>query len=153
MAVRDGYLDRPIIDEYGLALEAAIRSRWCPASSRARAAYASSSASGIDEIGIPFSARDVAVQLLARRSMATGLRVLAGGVARVVPGSLRQVMEICALAEEHGLGSALYWKASAARKLTCASSTISNACAHYFATWARIVANRFRFARLRGFAA
>ena len=66
----------------------------------------------IDEIGIPFSARDVAVQLLARRSMATGLRDLASGIAPVVPGSLRQVMEICALAEEHGLGSALYWKAS-----------------------------------------
>ncbi len=111
MAVRDGYLDRPIIDEYGLALEAAIRSivpGFKPRPRRLRVKLSHD----IDEIGIPFSARAAAVQLVARRSIATGLRDFASGIAPVVPGSLRQVMEICALTEEHGLRSALYWKAS-----------------------------------------
>lgn len=111
MAVRDGYLDRPIIDEYSLALEAAIRSivpGFKPRPRRLRIKLSHD----IDEIGIPFSARAAAVQLVSRRSIATGLRDLASGIAPVMPGSLRQVMEICALAKEHGLRSALYWKAS-----------------------------------------
>lgn len=111
MAVRDGYLDRPIVDEYGLALEAVIRALipgFKPRPRRLRVKLSHD----IDEIGIPFSARAAAVQIVARRSIATGMRDLASAVAPVVPGSLRQVMEICSLAEEHGLRSALYWKAS-----------------------------------------
>ena len=111
MAVRDGYLERPIVDGYGLALESVIRALipgWKPRPRRLRVKLSHD----LDEIGIPFSARDAAVQLIARRSIATGLRDLASVIAPVIPASLRQVMEICLLAQEHGLRSALYWKAS-----------------------------------------
>jgi len=111
MALRDGYLERPIVDEYGLALQVAMQSilpGWKPRPRRLRVKLSHD----IDEIGIPFSARDVAVQLFARRSIATGLRDLVSGISPVTPGSLLQVMQICSLAEEHGLHSALYWKAS-----------------------------------------
>jgi len=112
IAVRDGYLERPIVDEYGLALRAAMQlivPGWKPRPRRLRVKLSHD----LDEIGIPFSPRDAAVQLLARRSFAAGLRDLLSGIAPFTPGSLRQVMEICHLAEVHGLHSALYWKASA----------------------------------------
>lgn len=111
MAVRDGYLDRPIVDECGLALESVIRAvapDWQPAPRRLRVKLSHD----IDEIGIPFSLRDIAVQLFSRRSISTGLRDLASGIAPVRPGSLLQVMEICSIAEQHGLRSTLYWKAT-----------------------------------------
>lgn len=111
IAVRDGYLERPIVDEYGLALQAmlqAIMPGWEPAARKLRVKLSHD----IDEIGIPFSLRDAAVQLIARRSIGAGVRDLVSGFAPVMPGSLRQVQEICSLAEQHGLRSALYWKAS-----------------------------------------
>jgi hypothetical protein len=111
MAVRDGYLDRPIVDEYGLALESVICALipgWKPRPRRLRVKLSHD----VDEIGIPFSPKLVAVQFVARRSFMSGLRDLAAGVAPVMPGSLRQVIELCTLAEKHGLHSALYWKAS-----------------------------------------
>jgi hypothetical protein len=111
MAVRDGYLDRPIVDEYGLALESLLRAvhpAWTPPERTLLVKLSHD----IDEIGIPFSLRELAVQLFSRRSIATGLRDLASGFAPIMPGSLRQVMQICLLAEEHGLRPALYWKAS-----------------------------------------
>lgn len=111
IAVRDGYLDRPIVDEYGLALESvlcAVLPAWTPPARSLRVKLSHD----IDEIGIPFSPRDIAVQLFSRRSITTGLRDLVSGIAPIMPGSLRQVMQICLLAEEHGLRSALYWKAS-----------------------------------------
>jgi hypothetical protein len=111
MAVRDGYLDRPIVDEYGLALESivcALIPGWKPRLRRLRVKLSHD----VDEIGIPFSPKLVAVQLFARRSFVSGLRDLAGGIAPVMPGSLLQVIELCTLAEKHGLRSALYWKAS-----------------------------------------
>lgn len=111
MAVRDGYLERPIVDEYGLALQAVVQAMMpgCkPAARKLRVKLSHD----IDEIGIPFSLRDAAVQLIARRSVGAGLRDLASGVAPVMPGSLLQVKEICSFAEECGLRSALYWKAS-----------------------------------------
>ncbi|HTX77144.1 MAG TPA: polysaccharide deacetylase family protein [Terracidiphilus sp.] len=111
LAARDGYLDRPIVDEYGLALESVFRAvvpGWKSPSRKLRVKLSHD----IDEIGIPFSPRDVAVQLFSRRSVATGLRDLASGIAPIMPGSLRQVIEICRIAEEYGLRSALYWKSS-----------------------------------------
>lgn len=111
MAVRDGYLERPIVDEYGLALQAVLQAMmpgWNPAARKLRVKLSHD----IDEVGIPFSLRDAAVQLIARHSIRAGLRDLASGIASVMPGSLLQVKEICSIAEEYGLRSALYWKAS-----------------------------------------
>lgn len=111
MAARDGYLDRPIVDEYGPALQAvigAIMPGWEPGPRRLRVKLSHD----IDEIGIPFSPRAAAVQLFSRRSIMAGLRDLASGIAPVQPGSLLQVLEICSIAQEHGLRSAVYWKTS-----------------------------------------
>ena len=102
---------RPSWTNYGLALESVVRAlipAWQspPRHLRVKLSH------DIDEIGIPYSPRDAAVQLFARRRTATGLRDLVSGVAPVMPGSLLQVTEICRIAESHGLRSALYWKTS-----------------------------------------
>lgn len=111
MAARGGYLERPIIDEYGLALRAVmqrIMPGWQPRTRGLRVKVSHD----IDEIGIPFSLRNTAVQLIVRQSIVVGMRDLMSGFADVEPGSLRQVMEVCLLAEERGLRSTLYWKTS-----------------------------------------
>jgi len=106
------FLDRPIVDEYGLALEQVIQaldSGFKPARRRVRVKVSHD----VDLIGIPFNLREPAVQILARLKVAAGVRDLLSGYSGGVPGSLAQVMEICALAGERGLHSALHWKASA----------------------------------------
>jgi hypothetical protein len=70
----------------------------------------------VDLIGIPFGLREPAVQIIARREFGTGLRDVLSGYSGVMPGSLRQVMEICELVQARGLRPALYWKASARTK-------------------------------------
>lgn len=111
MAFRDGYLDRPIVDEYGLALQQIVQIL-DPGFAPAEPALRVKVSHDIDNIGIPFSPREAAVQIVARRRFATGLRDLLSGVTGIVPGSLRQVIEICRLTADRGLRSTLYWKAS-----------------------------------------
>jgi hypothetical protein len=110
VAARDAYLDRPIVDEYGLALEEVIAAlepgfRAVP---RGRVKISHD----VDLIGIPFGVREPAVQMIARREFATALRDVLSGFTGVLPGSLRQVIEICDQVQARGLKSALYWKAS-----------------------------------------
>jgi hypothetical protein len=111
IAFRDHYLDRPIVDEYGLALQQVLQALdpGLPAPVRCLRVKLSHD---IDEIGIPFSLRDLAVQLFARRRTSTALRDLLSSIGGSTPGSLDQVIEICRLAGERGLRPALYWKAS-----------------------------------------
>jgi len=135
IAVRDGYIERPIVDEYGLALKAAMQSilpGWKPRPRHLRVKLSHD----IDEIGIPFSPRNTAVQLFARRSFAVGLQDLLSGIAPRMPGSLNQVMRICHLAEVHGLHPALYWKASARSPYDSGYSLADSRVAQVIA-WAR----------------
>lgn len=111
LAARDGYLDRPIVDEWGLALEQAIAA--LEPGFRARRKLRVKVSHDVDLIGIPFGLREPAVQVLARRKLGVGLRDVLSGFTGMLPGSLAQVMEICALMQGRGLRSALYWKASA----------------------------------------
>jgi hypothetical protein len=110
MAVRDGYLDRPIVDEWGLALEeviTALEPRF-----RADRRLRVKVSHDVDLIGIPFGLREPAVQILLRRKFGVALRDLLSGFTGVLPGTLGQVIEICEQVQELGLKSTLYWKAS-----------------------------------------
>jgi len=111
IAVRDGYLDRPIVDEWGLALEQVIAA--LEPGFRAERRLRVKISHDVDLIGIPFGLREPAVQMIARRKVGVGLRDLFSGFTRIMPGSLRQVIEICEQVQARGLASALYWKASA----------------------------------------
>ncbi|UWZ81771.1 polysaccharide deacetylase family protein [Occallatibacter riparius] len=112
VATRDGYLDRPIVDEWGLALEQIIQAMepgWRAPKRTVRVKVSHD----VDLIGIPFRLREPAVQILARRQFGAAIRDLLSGFTGVLPGSLGQVMEICEQVQTRGLKSALYWKASA----------------------------------------
>jgi hypothetical protein len=112
VASRDGYLDRPIVDEWGLALEqviAALEPGWSAPERRLRVMVSHD----VDLIGIPFGLREPGVQILARRRFGVAMRDLLSGFTSVAPGSLGQVTEICEQVQARGLKSALYWKASA----------------------------------------
>jgi hypothetical protein len=111
IAARDGYLDRPIVDEWGIALEQVIAA--LEPGFRAERALRVMISHDVDLIGIPFGLREPAVQMIARRKVGVALRDLMSGFTGIAPGSLGQVIEICEQAQARGLKSALYWKASA----------------------------------------
>lgn len=111
MAVRDGYLDRPVVDEWGLALEQVVAA--IEPGFRTERRLRVKVSHDVDLIGIPYGLREPAVQVIARRQVGAGLRDVLSGFTGAMPGSLAQVMEICERMESRGLRSALYWKASA----------------------------------------
>jgi hypothetical protein len=110
MAVRGGYLDRPIVDEWGLALEEIITA--LEPGLRADRRLRVKVSQDVDLIGIPFGLREPAVQLVKRGRFDVALRDMLSGVTGILPGSLRQVIELCSLVQSRGIKPALYWKAS-----------------------------------------
>jgi len=111
IAARDGYLDRPIVDEWGLALEQVIQA--LEPGFRAERRLRVKISHDVDLIGIPFRWREPAVQIIARRQFGVALRDLLSGFTGVEPGSLGQVIQICEQVQARELKPALYWKASA----------------------------------------
>jgi hypothetical protein len=112
VATKEGFLDRPIVDEYGFALAEALHQMlpgWTPQSRRFRVKVTHD----IDLTGMPFNVRSAVGHFLKRRKpMAAAWDVLSV-VAEVQPAYLRSVHEVVRLARSHGLHSATYWKASA----------------------------------------
>jgi hypothetical protein len=109
--VRDGYFDRPIVDEWGLALEQVIAA--LEPGFRAGRRVRVMVSHDIDVIGIPLGLREPAVQWIKHRKYGVAIRDLLSGFTSVLPGSLGQVIDICRETQERGLKSAVYWKASA----------------------------------------
>lgn len=113
LAWRNGFLHRPIVDEYGVALEQALSyllPGWKPAERRLRVKLGHD----VDEIGIPFSLRTVIGHSLRRKLPLATLRDLAApwtGIDTIYEKLLR---ELVGLSVEHGLDAAVYWKAPVA---------------------------------------
>lgn len=111
IAFRRDFLERPIVDEYGLALAEALLHLfpgWQPEPRRLRAKLSHD----IDEVGLPFHPRTVAGHLIRRKNLRAALTDSAGAVSSVLPRSLALVREIAQLSLDRGLDSALYWKAT-----------------------------------------
>ena len=113
-AAHDDYLARPIVDEWGVALEQVLAAI-DPAFSADRKLRVKIS-HDVDLIGIPFGLREPAVQLIARRDVRAALWDVLSGFTNVVPGSLRHVITVCEQGIARGLRPALYWKASGRTK-------------------------------------
>lgn len=111
IAWKEGFLQRPIVDEYGLALEQALiylLPGWRPQKRRLRAKLGHD----VDEIGVPFSLRTALGHTLRRKHpMATIRDLLAAstGADTTYQIYLRRIVE---LSIGRGLDSAVYWKAS-----------------------------------------
>jgi hypothetical protein len=136
VAFRDGFLDRPIVDEYGLAFAQAIESLdpgWKPA----RGPLSVKLSHDIDDLEVMFSGRPEHIgfspkQLVRAAWMGTPLsfrsaiqettkkheplstiKSLARSAARTRPNARELVRELCRLSTDFQLDSAFYWKASA----------------------------------------
>lgn len=111
IAWNEGFLHRPIVDEYGLALEQALiylLPGWRPQERRLRVKLGHD----VDEIGVPFSLRSALGHTLRRKHPLATIRDLLAsstGVDTTYQVYLRRVVE---LSIDRGLHSAVYWKAS-----------------------------------------
>lgn len=111
VAWRDDFLHRPIVDEYGLALEQALAfllPGWRPRKRGLRAKLGHD----VDEIGIPFSLRTSIGHTLRRRRPAATVRDLLAPVTGIDTEYQLKLRRVVALSRERGLDCAVYWKAS-----------------------------------------
>jgi Family of unknown function (DUF7033) len=110
LALKEGSVERPIVDEYGLAFQQALtflQPGWRPASRRLRAKLSHDA----DHIGIPFQGKNILRQM-AHRDPKNTWRELWGWLPGCDPADLCAIREIVSLTREHKLDSAVYWMAS-----------------------------------------
>jgi hypothetical protein len=106
-----GFHDRPIVDEYGLAFEQALRSllpAWEPTGRKFRVMLGHD----VDEIGLPFNFRSAIAHTLRRKSPASTVRDLLAPVLGTDTAYMRFLREIVSLSLRHKLNSTIYWKCS-----------------------------------------
>ena len=111
IACTGGFLERPIVDEYGLAFERALGQlfpSWknVPRKLRIKLSH------DADHVGIPFRWRTAVRHSVRSRSVQDSFRDVFSHVARVEPAELKAVRNIAFTSKRHGLNSAVYWKAS-----------------------------------------
>ena len=112
IAAKYGFLNRPIVDEYGSALQQvllAIVPRWKPLPKTLRVKVSHD----IDEIGIPFSFKSAVGHTLLRGTPVSTARDLLSVISEAEPGYLDAVRRVCQLSLDCGLRPTLYWQAAA----------------------------------------
>jgi Family of unknown function (DUF7033) len=110
MAFKHGFLERPIVDEYGLAFQQVLsflNPGWRPAERTLRAKLSHDA----DHVGIPFQPKNV-VRHVFRGSATNTWREMWGWLPDCDPVDLRAVREIVNVTRGHNLDSAVYWMAS-----------------------------------------
>src|SRR5260370_25661386 len=111
VALRHNFLHRPIVDEYGLALQQVIESQlpgWRPPERKLRVKLSHD----VDEVGIPLNLANSLGHTVKRHKPFATLRDLVGPAFGLRPSLLEAVFRITELSKDHGLTSALYWKNS-----------------------------------------
>ncbi len=110
-AHRDGYLDRPIIDEYGIGLERALRHLFPSWSPRRRSLRVKLS-HDMDQVGIPRTLRTTIGHLYPRRQPRLFAQDVASAFGAGAPAYLRLTQFLADRSRKQKLDSAFYWKAS-----------------------------------------
>jgi len=111
IALRHGFLNRPIVDEYGLALQQVLRISlpgWNPEQHPLRLKLSHD----VDQVGMPFSLRSTLGHVLKRRAPGACVRDILSLVANVEPTYLNLLRTLCQLSLDNGIHSAVYWKTS-----------------------------------------
>lgn len=111
IAWRDGFLHRPIVDEYGLALEEVLRAlvpAWKPLERRLRVKLSHD----VDEIGIPFSFRNSLAKTIRKCRPQLTLRDLVAPICGVDNSDQVYLKRLVQFSVERGLDAAIYWKSS-----------------------------------------
>jgi hypothetical protein len=112
LAIRHEFLERPILDEHGLAFQQALLTlfpNWQPQPPAPRYKLTHD----IDDIGIPFHLRTTIGHGLKRRKFTAPFRDLLSSRTKVEPAELTKVRKLAQMSASRGLHSAFYWKASA----------------------------------------
>jgi hypothetical protein len=111
VASHDGFLHRPIVDEYGLAFQQAMQvcyPEWQPLTKKLRVKLSHDA----DHVGIPFRWKDAIRHTTHYRHPVDSARDLFGLISGSEPSDLRALREIVKLSLGRNLDSAVYWKAS-----------------------------------------
>ena len=105
------FLDRPIVDEYGLAFEQAMAllfPSWKKVSRKLRIKVSHD----VDHVGIPFRWKTALRHSVRSRAFHDSIRDVFSRVSGVEPTELNSVRSITLATKRHGLNSTVYWKAS-----------------------------------------
>jgi len=111
VAWRDGFLQRPVVDEYGMAFEQVLKvllPGWKPVERVLRVKLSHD----VDEIGIPFSFRSAVAKTVRHGHPLLTLLDLAAPLLSLDNSDRLHLKRLVQLSLTHGLDSALYWKTS-----------------------------------------
>jgi len=111
MAVRNSFLHRPIVDEYGLAFEQVLADLLPNRKPAARTLRVKLS-HDVDEIGIPFSFRGALAKAVKHRRPSLMLRDLAAPLFRSETAYQRELRLLVHASLQNRVNTAIYWKAS-----------------------------------------
>jgi hypothetical protein len=111
VAWREGFLHRPIVDEYGLAFSEALQ-RLLPGWRRERPRFRVKLGHDVDEIGFPFDFRSIVGHTIRRGRPAASLRDCAVPWFGIDTHYQLLLRKAVALSLQRGLKPAVYWKAS-----------------------------------------
>jgi hypothetical protein len=112
VAARQGFLHRPIVDEYGFAFAQALSHLlpgWKPDERIMRVKLSHDA----DLVGLPFSFSASVGHTVRRHKPWATIQDFLSLTSVVEPAYLQLVREVVAMAAQHGLNSAVYWQASA----------------------------------------
>jgi hypothetical protein len=111
IASAGGFVNRPIIDEYGLAFEQAMELLY-PTWKKSERKLRIKVSHDADHIGIPFRWRTAVRHSVKSRSPFDSVRDMSSVISKSVePAELRSVRDIATASLKHGLSSTVYWKA------------------------------------------
>jgi hypothetical protein len=111
IASAGGFLNRPIIDEYGLAFEQAMELLY-PTWKKSERKLRIKVSHDADHIGIPFRWRTAVRHSVRSRAPFNSFRDMSSLIStNVEPSELRSVRDIATASLKHGLSSTVYWKA------------------------------------------
>ena len=108
---QNGFLHRPIVDEYGVAFEQVVRSLlpgWIPAERRLRVRISHD----VDEIGLPFSFRSAVAKTFRYARPFETFRDLGAAIFGIHATSQVQLKQLVQLAAKRRLDIAVHWKCS-----------------------------------------
>jgi len=111
VALKHKFLHRPIVDEYGLALQQVMQvllPGWRPPERKLHVMLSHD----VDEVGFPRNITNSLGHTVKRHKPLATLRDLLGPAFGLRPSLLEAVLRIAELSSCHGMSSALYWKHS-----------------------------------------
>ena len=111
VAARNGFIGRPIVDEYGLAFEQALQAL-IPMWSRSQRIGRVKFSMDVDHVGIPFNWKNALRHTTHYRAPLDSGRDVLGWLCRSETPNLRVLREAIDLSADCSLNTAVYWKAS-----------------------------------------